>query len=128
MIIYGHYTYFLPDSVHKSIRSEAELESLLRTSGKEAIQLNTFREEVKWKSFLCADTIPLTHVPLHMAEDLRTAIVSCVRITTQYDDWKNRSMAEIEQREREAWIPVGDTLLPIKYVVPNQLVVAVNCP
>jgi hypothetical protein len=128
MITYGRYTYFLPDSTHKSVRSEADLESLLGTAGNEAIQLNTFREDVKWNPFLCADTIALAQVPAHMAADYRSAIVSCVRITTQYDDWKNSSVAEIEQRKREVWIPVGDTILPIKYVVPNQLVVAVNCP
>lgn len=127
IVIYGRYTYFLPDSTHRAVRSEADLKSLLSTSGDEAIQLNTFREDAKWSSFLCADTIALPQVPSHMAEDLRIAIVSCVRITTQYDDWKNSSVAEIERREREVWIPVQDTLLPIKYVVPNQLVVAVKC-
>lgn len=127
MVIYGRYTYFLPDSVHGSIRSEAELESLLRASGQEAIQLYKFREDVKWKSLRCADTIALAQVPMHMAEDLRSAIVFCVRITTQYDDWKNSSVTEIELRHREAWIPVGDTLLPINYMVPNHLVVEVNC-
>lgn len=127
IVIYGRYTYFLPDSTHRSVHSEADLKSLLSNSGSEAVQLNTFREDVKWSSYLCADTIPLAQVPLHMAEDYRSAIVSCVRITTQYDDWKNSSVAEIEHREHEVWIQVQDTVLPIKYVVPNQLVVAVKC-
>lgn len=128
IITYGRYKYFLPDSIHKSIRSETDLESLLSTSGDEAIQLNAFIEDVEWIPFICADTIALAQVPGHMAEDYQSAIVSCVRITTKYDDWKNSSVAELEHREREVWVPVGDTMLPIKYVVPNQLVVGVNCP
>lgn len=128
IITYGRYTYFLPDSVHGSVQSEADLASLLSASSTEAIQLNTFREDVGLNSFLCADTVTLANVPAHMAEEYRSVIVSCVRITTQYDDWKNSSVSEIEHREREIWIPVGDTILPIKYVVPNQLVVAVRCP
>jgi len=127
VITYGRYTYFLRDSTHFSVHSESDLKSLLIASGDQAIQLNTFMDNTKWDVLLCADTINLAGVPSNLAEDYRSAIVSVVRISTKYDDWKNSSVAEIEHRDREVWIPVGDTLLPIKYTIPNQFVSVVNC-